>query len=117
MTLRGVFLTSDQPARTARFYSEVAALALDEVGEAGGYVYWKLDDGRMQLAIHDAKAFADYAFPPLAASNLTHLYFQIQDQGQFLERLRALDITPHAVDEVVVTIVDPDGRKVLFGTA
>ncbi len=28
----------------------------------------------MQLAIHDAEAFADYAFPPAAGSNLTHLY-------------------------------------------
>jgi len=117
MTMRGVFLTSDEPARTARFYRDVAELPLDEIGSASGYVYWKFDDGRMQFAIHDAKAFADYAFPPSADSNLTHLYFHVPDQMQFLQHLRILDIVPHAVDDVVVTVVDPDGRKVLFGTA
>ena len=54
MMLRGVFLTSEQPADTARFYREVAGLPMEQVGESGGYVYWRLDDGRMQLAIHDA---------------------------------------------------------------
>jgi hypothetical protein len=115
--LRGVFLTSTQPARTAAFYRDVAGVALDEVGDPGSYVYWKVDDGRMQLAIHDAKAFADYSFPPVAKSNLAHLYFQIPDQASFLERLRGCGITPHSVDDVVVTVVDPDGRWVMFGTA
>ncbi len=117
MTLRGIFLTSDQPARTARFYRDVAGMALEEINHEGGYVYWKLDDGRLQIAIHDAKAYADYTFPPERGSNLTHLYFQIPDQGGFIERLAELDLTPHALDEVVVTVVDPDGRKVMFGTA
>ena len=117
MDLRGVFLTSEQPTRTARFYRDVAGLPLEEIGSAGGYVYWKLDDGRMQLAIHEAKGFANYASPPLRGSNLTHLYFQVPDQKRFLEHLRTLDISPHTVDDVVVTVVDPDGRWVMFGTA
>jgi hypothetical protein len=117
MGLRGVFLTSDQPERTARFYRDVAELPLEEVESSGDYVYWKLDDGRVQLAVHDAQRFADYAYPPLAASNLTHLYFRIPEQGAFLERLRALGLSPRAVDDVVVTVGDPDGRHVMFGTA
>lgn len=71
----------------------------------------------MQLAIHDAEAFAAYAHPPNPASNLTHLYFKIDDRTAFLAHLNGLGITPHAVDDVVVTVADPDGRKVMFGTA
>lgn len=114
--LRGIFLTSDNPAVTARFYVEVAGLSLEAV-EANSYRYWKLDEGGLQMAIHDAAAFADYAHPPVAGSNLTHLYFKIHDQAAFLAHLDGLGIVPHAVDEVVVTVVDPDGRKVMFGTA
>ncbi len=117
MTLRGIFLTSENPARTAKFYGDVARLALEEVGRGSGYVYWKIDDGRMQLAIHEARSFADYTFPTVPASNLTHLYFQIPEQQPFLDHLQRLGIVPHAVDDVVVTVVDPDGRKVMFGTA
>ena len=32
-------------------------------------------------------------------------------------RLEQLGIEPYSVDDVVVTVTDPDGRKVLFGTA
>ena len=117
MTFRGVFLTSDQPGETARFYRDVANLPLEEVGEAGTYVYWRLDDGRVQLAIHEAKPFSDYTFPVVRESNTTHLYFHIVDQREFRDRLERLGIEPYAVDDVVVTVVDPDGRKVLFGTA
>jgi len=113
--LRGIFLTSADPAATARFYRDVAGLDLEEIGD--GYRYWKLDRDGMQLAIHDAEAFADYAHPPLAGSNLTHLYFKIDDQAAFIARLQGLGVTPFAVDAVVVTLTDPDGRKVMFGTA
>jgi hypothetical protein len=34
-----------------------------------------------------------------------------------LERLATAGIMPHSVDEVVVTVADPDGRLVMFGTA
>ena len=115
--VRGVFLTSAQPARTAQFYREVAGLPLEEIGSPGGYVYWKHDEGGFQLAIHDAEAFAAHSHPPVAGSNLTHLYFHVPDQAALLARLRERGIAPFAVDEVVVTVVDPDGRKVLFGTA
>lgn len=71
----------------------------------------------MQLAIHDAKAFAEYAYPPLSNSNLTHLYFKIEDQRTFLAHLESLGIMPLAIDDVVVTVTDPDGRNVMFGTA
>lgn len=37
----------------------------------------------MQLAIRDAKAFADYAYPALPVSNLIHLYFKIAGQAEF----------------------------------
>jgi catechol 2,3-dioxygenase-like lactoylglutathione lyase family enzyme len=115
--LRGVFLTSDSPEATARFYEQVAALPLERVGVEGQYVYWRIDQGDMQLAIHDARAFAAYAYPPEAASNLTHLYFKIDDQQAFLDHLEALGVAPLAKDEVVISVVDPDGRKVMFGTA
>jgi catechol 2,3-dioxygenase-like lactoylglutathione lyase family enzyme len=113
---RGVFLTSENPAATADFYRDVAGLALEKVG-AGEHVYWKADNEGVQLAIHDAAKFADYTQPARPDSNLTHLYFKIDDQGGFLEHLEKLGLTPYATDEVVMTVIDPDGRKVLFGVA
>jgi len=71
----------------------------------------------LQLAIHDAVKFAEYTNPARSDSNLTHLYFKIENQKQFLDQLSAMGVTPYAVDEVVVTLSDPDGRKVMFGTA
>ncbi|MGH6978451.1 MAG: VOC family protein, partial [Brevundimonas sp.] len=72
-TFRGIFLTSEHAAETADFYRRVAGLPLETAG-GEGYTYWKLDRDGMQLAIHDAGAFADYTHPPLSGSNLTHLY-------------------------------------------
>lgn len=115
--LRGIFLTSENPKVTAKFYEQVAALSLTAVGTPGEYVYWRLDRDGMQLAIHDARAFAAYAYPASAASNLTHIYFKIADQEAFLVHLESLQIQPISVDDVVVTITDPDGRQVMFGTA
>jgi hypothetical protein len=114
---RGVFLTSKKPEATAKFYEQVASLPLEAVGTPGEYVYWRLDRDGMQLAIHDAKAFSTYTYPPLADSNLTHLYFNIEDQKAFLAHLESLQIQPVSIDDVVVTVTDPDGRKVMFGTA
>ena len=116
-TLRGIFLTSADPQRTARFYRDIAGLNLEQIGPPGGYQYWKIDDGSMQLAIHAADSFSDYTHPPVAGSNLTHLYFKIPDQAAFLEHLRTQQVTPYNTDDVVVTVIDPDGRKVMFGTA
>jgi hypothetical protein len=116
-TLRGIFLTSDQPERTATFYRDVAMLELEQVGDPKSYVYWKLDKNGMQLAIHDAQKFAEYTFPARADSNVTHLYFKIESQVDFLAHLKKLGVSPHATDDVVVTVVDPDGRKVMFGVA
>jgi hypothetical protein len=53
----------------------------------------------------------------VAGSNLTHLYFKIEDQRTFLAHLDNLCVAPLSVDDVTVTVIDPDGRKVLFGTA
>ncbi|HEV2506333.1 MAG TPA: VOC family protein [Mesorhizobium sp.] len=114
---RGIFLTSTSPARTADFYRRVAGLPLEQVGAEGSYIYWRIDRDGIQLAIHAAEAFAAYTHPPLAGSNLTHLYFKIDDREGFLARLKELAIEPFAVDDVVVTVEDPDGRKVMFGTA
>ena len=52
-----------------------------------------------------------------ASVGATHLYFKVESQEDFLERLRKLNIKPQSTDEVVVTVLDPDGRKVMFGTA
>lgn len=117
IAFRGVFLTSENPEKTARFYQQVAALPIEKIGAEGQYTYWRVDDNGMQLAIHDAKLFAEYTHPALADSNLTHLYFKIEDQGVFLRHLENLGISSLSVDDVVVTVVDPDGRKVMFGTA
>lgn len=114
---RGVFLTSENPEAAAKFYQQVASLPLEPIGEEGAYVYWRLDRNGMQLAIHDAKSFADYTSPALQGSNLTHLYFKIAEQPAFLAHLERLGVTPWSVDDIVVTVVDPDGRKVMFGTA
>jgi len=116
-TLRGIFLTSRAPEKTANFYRDVAGLDLEEIGTPGVYLYWKIDRDGMQLAIHDAEKFASYAYPPLQESNLTHLYFKVDSQEDFLAHLGRLKIEPLVTDEVVVTVVDPDGRKVMFGTA
>lgn len=114
---RGIFLTSPNPAGTAEFYRSVAGLPLEQAGAEGGYIYWRLDRAGVQLAIHSAEAFASYAHPPLPGSNLTHLYFKIDDRETFLARLKELAIEPFTLDDVVVTVEDPDGRKVMFGTA
>ncbi|HEX8660816.1 MAG TPA: VOC family protein [Brevundimonas sp.] len=115
--LRGVFLTSGDPSRTARFYEQVAQLPIERVGDEGGYQYWKMDHNGMQLAIHASEPFSSYTHPPLAGSNLTHLYFRIEDHAGFLDHLGRLALTPFAVDDVVITVEDPDGRKVMFGVA
>lgn len=115
--LRSVFLTSEKPEATARFYEQVAALPLERAGVEGQYVYWRIDRGDVQLAIHDARAFAHYAYPAQAGSNLTHLYFKIDDQQEFLRHLESLGVPPVSTDDVTVTVIDPDGRWVLFGTA
>lgn len=115
-TFRGVFLTSEKPEATARFYEQVALFPLETVGTPGQYIYWRLDRDGMQLAIHEAKAFADYAYPPLAGSNLTHLYFKIEDQKAFLAHLENLQVQPVAVDDVVVTVSDPEIEMGQIGT-
>jgi hypothetical protein len=114
--LRGIFLTSDDPNRAAAFYRDVAGLELERIGNAD-YSYWKIDKDGLQLAIHDARLFASYTHPPFPESNLTHLYFKIESQKNFLEHLESLEIAPYSVDDIVVTVSEPDGRKVLFGTA
>lgn len=116
-TLRSVFLTASDPDRTARFYMEIAGLALERVGPEDGYRYWKHESGGVQFAIHDAEKFATYSNPPEINSNLTHLYFQVADQSEFLSLLAGLGVTPRSVEEVNIVVDDPDGRKVLFGTA
>lgn len=112
----GIFLTSDDAAKTADFYREVAGLELEEI-KLGGYVYWKIDMNGVQLAIHDARSFSQYTHPADPASNLTHLYFHIAGQEQFRSHLAGLSIEPYSVDDVVIMVLDPDGRKVMFGTA
>ncbi|WP_425613945.1 VOC family protein [Anatilimnocola sp. NA78] len=116
-TLRGIFLTSEKPERTAAFYRDVALLELEQVGSSATYLYWKVDRDGVQIAIHDAAKFASYTHPVQYGSNATHLYFKIEDQAPFLQHLDALGISPVACDDVVVTVDDPDGRKVMFGTA
>lgn len=54
---------------------------------------------------------------PNTEFNLTHLYFTISDRGDFLAHLDGLGISPFTADDVVITVIDPDGRKVIFGTA
>lgn len=83
-SFRGVFLTSNHPEATATFHRAVAGIPLETV-IAGEYTYWRVDRDGMQLAIHDAQAFAEYAYPPEPGSNLTHLYFTIDDRGAFLD--------------------------------
>ncbi|MES5483857.1 VOC family protein [Bradyrhizobium sp. INPA03-11B] len=117
ITLRGIFLTSETPEATARFYEEVARLPLEKIGGNGGYVYWRLDRDNMQIAIHEARAFSDHTYPADHGSNLTHLYFHTPDQPAFLKHLEGLNVSPVSTDAVVVTVADPDGRKVMFGTA
>ena len=110
-------MTSQNPSDTARFYQEVAGLQVAACGNEGQYTYWKVETNGIQFAIHDAESFATYSHPSRPESNVTHLYFKIDDQPQFLAHLKAVGISPSEVDEVVVTIVDPDGRMVMFGTA
>jgi predicted enzyme related to lactoylglutathione lyase len=114
---RGIFLTSEKPEHTANFYKDVVGLELEQVGKAGEYVYWKIDKDGVQIAIHDAGAFAGYTFPAFAQSNVTHLYFKIANQEQFLQHLGEKNVEPYARDDVVITVTDPDGRRVMFGTA
>lgn len=113
---RGVFLTCSDAEVTADFYRDVAGVPLEAVG-SDEYTYWMLDLDGVQVALHDAKAFADYSFPPNPESNLTHLYFRIPDLHAFLNHVRGVGAPLIDVDEVVVTVEDPDGRKVMFGTA
>ena len=86
-TFRGVFLTCTDAEATAAFYRKIAGLPLTTEGDEE-YSYFVVEAGGVQLALHSAEAFADYAFPPVAESNLTHLYFRIPDQAEFLERIK-----------------------------
>jgi len=113
---RGIFLTSRNIDATAQFYQDIAGLPLEQVGSES-YHYWKCDDGHLQIAIHDAAIFSTYTNPPLEESNLTHLYFKIDDRNAFLERLQQSNRNPFLTDDIVITVLDPDGRKVMFGTA
>ncbi|MGC3020802.1 VOC family protein [Brevibacterium sp. FAM 24630] len=115
-TFRGVFLTCADAEATAAFYRDIAGQPLTTAG-SDEYTYFLVETEGVQIAFHSAEAFADYAFPPVAESNLTHLYFRIPDQAGFLERIRHAGVPIVAVDDVVVTVEDPDGRKVMFGTA
>lgn len=115
--LSSIFLTAEKVEQTATFYRTVAGLDLQSIGNADEYLYWKIDINGLQLAIHDAAQFATYSHPVCLDSNVTHLYFTIADQQTFLAHLNQLNITPYALDDVVVTVIDPDGRKVMFGTA
>lgn len=114
---RGVFLTSNSPSETARFYEMVAELPLEKIETDSGYSYWRVDTNDVQLAIHDASSFANYTHPVVSSSNLTHLYFRVEDVPTFMRHLETLSLSPYAVDNIVVTVTDPDGRKVMFGTA
>lgn len=114
--LRSIFLTSNDARGLALFYQRVAQLDLETVGEEGEYQYWRIDQFGVQLAIHDAKSYASYTFPPLASSNLTHLYFRVEDVNKFLEHLSSLGIAPQSCDPLSVAVRDPDGRTLLFGT-
>ena len=115
--LRGIFLTSNIPNETAKFYQEVAEISLKQVGDPETYAYWRLDENNFQIAIHDAAKFAEYTHPAHRESNLTHLYFKIDSQEEFLQHISKLGITPYSKDDVVITLEDPDCRKVMFGTA
>lgn len=115
-TFRGVFLTCTDTEATAAFYRDLAGLPFETAGN-GEYTYFVFDADGVQIALHGAEAFADYAFPPVPESNLTHLYFRIPDQQKFLERVQHAGAPLIEVDDVVVTVEDPDGRKVMFGTA
>ncbi|MDN6748177.1 MAG: VOC family protein, partial [Brevibacterium sp.] len=101
---------------TADFYRDVAGVPVEPVG-SDDYTYWMLDLNGVQIALHDAKAFADYSFPPNPESNLTHLYFRIPDLQAFLNHVQDVSAPLIDVDDVVATVEDPDGRKVMFGTA
>ncbi len=114
--LTGIFLTAGDVNATADFYRRVAGLDLEELGD-DGYHYWRAASNGVQLAIHAAAQFAAYSHPPRRESNVTHLYFHIPDRDAFLEMVRGMSIQPTAIDDVVVTIPDPDGRQVMFGTA
>lgn len=115
-TFRGVFLTCADAEVTAEFYRVVAGVPLEAVS-SDEYTYWMLDADGLQIALHDARAFADYSFPPNPESNLTHLYFRIPDLQAFLDHVKKVGAALIDVDDVVVTVEDPDGRKVMFGTA
>lgn len=117
LSLRGIFLTSPKPEVAAKFYRDVAGMELEQIGNTDSYVYWKIDKDGLQLAIHDSAKFSEYTHPVIPESNLTHLYFKIDNQKDFLDHLRNLNLTPFAKDDVVITVEDPDGRKVMFGTA
>ncbi|MGC3956374.1 MAG: hypothetical protein QM804_19400 [Propionicimonas sp.] len=105
-----MFLTSTDPAAAARFYREVAGLPLEEVGE-GGYTYWRLDRDGMQLAIHDAQAFAGYAYPPEPGFQPHPPVLHDRGPQRFRHPPGRSGIEPSATDDVVVTVVDPDGRR------
>jgi len=99
------------------FYRDIAGLPLEQIGDSNTYCYWKLDKNGLQIAIHDARQFSAYTYPCRRESNVTHLYFNIESQQQFLEQLEHSGLVPAAIDEIVVTVADPDGRMVMFGTA
>src|SRR5699024_636010 len=115
-TFRGVFLTCTDAEATAAFHRDIADLPLEATG-AEDYTYFAADLDGAQIALHRAAACADCSFPPVAESNLAHLYFRTPDQAERLERLRHAGTPLIAAVEVVATADDPDGRTVMLGTA
>lgn len=119
--LSGTLLTSRNPNRTAKFYLNIAGLKLQKIRHGDTPEHWEGHSQGIHFAIHNAKFFAKYTYPAVTKSNLTHLYFSISDVKQFNERLRKhklrLFCPPESVaGETVMTVQDPDGRKVMFGT-
>lgn len=113
---RGVFLTCKDAEATADFYRDVAGVSLVTSG-SDEYTYWTLDVDGIQIALHEASAFAEINLPTDPESELTHLYFRIPDLEEFLSHVKSVGAALIDVDDVVATVEDPDGRKVMFGTA
>lgn len=118
-SLSAILLTSANPSVTARWYEKTLGIEFQKEAHEGP-THWACETGGMHFAIHNAKSFAKYCHP-IRKANATHLFFTISEIDRFLSKVKKMKLKPALpIEEVgrskMVTLRDPDGRMVIFGT-
>jgi hypothetical protein len=79
----------------------------------GGPRHWACSTNGAHFAIHDAKDFSEHTHPANLKSNVSHLFFTIEDMNEFLSHIKNLGIElMWPIEDVgpmkMATVRDPD---------